>query len=144
VSGHPSGCFASTGDEAKFTINLVVVGKADWDEVRTTTSYYSAKPSPNSVGFHRYAQRAGHLTHGQNHWYRLAGDGSNEQQIGAEVLDNLRNIIVPKLKSENGGPDARTPRDIRGSTPKLTTHPDLPPTRRRGRAELSASAARGW
>ncbi|GAA6527965.1 hypothetical protein IDVR_37670 [Intrasporangium sp. DVR] len=37
---------ASTGNEAKFTINLMVIGKAAWEEARATYSYYSAKPSP--------------------------------------------------------------------------------------------------
>jgi hypothetical protein len=92
---------ASTGDEAKFTINLMVVGKAAWEEARLRNSYYSAKPSPNSIAFHRYQQRAGHLTHGRDHWWRLAGDGSNENQIAAEVLKALREVIVPKLKHES-------------------------------------------
>jgi hypothetical protein len=91
---------ASTGEEAKFTINLMVVGKVDWDEAREHNSYYSAKPSPNTIALHRYAQRAGFLTHGRDHWWRLAGDGGNERQIGAEVLDALRDVIVPKLTSE--------------------------------------------
>ncbi|GAA2156089.1 hypothetical protein GCM10009844_44000 [Nocardioides koreensis] len=91
---------ASTADEAKFTINLMVVGKTAWDEARTRNSFYSGKPSPNTIAHHRYVQRAGHLTHGRDHWWRLAGDGRNEQHIRDEVLDNLLNVIVPKLKSE--------------------------------------------
>jgi hypothetical protein len=91
---------ASTDDEAKFTINLMVVGKAAWDEARSRHSHYSAKPSPNTIALHRYVQRAGQLTHGHDHWWRLAGDGSNERQIGEEVLSALREVIVPTLKSE--------------------------------------------
>lgn len=90
---------ASTGAEAKFTMNLLVVGKAEWDAMRTTAAL-AAKPSPNTIALHRFAERAGQLTHGRDHWYRLAGDGCNEQQVGTEVGDNLRNIIVPKLRSE--------------------------------------------
>ncbi|MCW2751711.1 MAG: hypothetical protein JWR83_2821 [Aeromicrobium sp.] len=92
---------ASTGDEAKFTINLMVVGKAAWEEARIRHSYYPAKPSPNSIAVHRYQQRAGHVTHGHDHWWSLAGDGSNESQIGAEVLKALREVIVPKMRNES-------------------------------------------
>ncbi len=91
---------ASTRDEAKFAINLLVVGKAAWDDARARNSHYAAKPSPNTIVFHRYVQRAGFLTHGRDHWWRLAGDGSNEGQIRAEVLNALREVIVPHLRSE--------------------------------------------
>src|SRR5262245_6913275 len=95
---------ASTGDEAKFTINLMVVGKVAWDEARASHSYYSAKPSPNTVALHRYVQRAGFLSHGRDHWWRLAGNGSNDRQVRDEVLALLRDVIVPKLRSEMADP----------------------------------------
>jgi len=91
---------ASTGDEAKFTVNLMVVGKAAWDEASSRHRHYPAKPSPNTIALHRYVQRAGHLTHGHDHWWRLAGDGNNESQIGEEVLNALRDVIAPKLIRE--------------------------------------------
>jgi hypothetical protein len=91
---------SSTGEEAKFTINLMVVGKVAWNEARTTHRHYSAKPSPNVIALHRYLQRAGFLSHGRDHWWTLAGDGSDERQVGDEVLTLLREVIVPKLRTE--------------------------------------------
>lgn len=91
---------ASTGDEATFTINLMVVGKAAWMEARASHSFYSEKPSPNVIALHRYVQRAGFVTHDHDHWWRLAGDGSNEQQVGNELLAALRDLLAPKLESE--------------------------------------------
>lgn len=91
---------ASTGEEAKFTINLLVVGKSAWDEARAGHSAYSAKPSPNTIARHRYVQRAGFLSHGRDHWWRLDGDGRNERQVGDEVLRILRDLVVPKLRTE--------------------------------------------
>jgi Domain of unknown function (DUF4304) len=91
---------ASTGDEAKFTINLLVVGKSAWDEARASHSYYSAKPSPNTLARHRYWQRAGFLSHGRDHWWRLDGNGTNERRVGDEVHAVLRDLVVPKLRSE--------------------------------------------
>lgn len=91
---------ASTGDECKFTINLLVVGKSAWHEAREQRPWYSIKPSPNTVALCRYQQRAGFLTHGRDQWWRLAGDGSNEAQIRDEILDVLSGHVVPKLKIE--------------------------------------------
>jgi hypothetical protein len=91
---------ASTGDESKFTINLLVVGKNAWQEAREQRPWYSTKPSPNTVALCRYQQRAGFLTHGRDQWWRLAGDGSNEGQIRDEILDVLIRHVVPKLKIE--------------------------------------------
>ncbi|EHR52450.1 hypothetical protein SacmaDRAFT_4262 [Saccharomonospora marina XMU15] len=91
---------ASTSDQAKFTINLLVVGKAAWDDARAQHPWYSARPSPNTIALHRYAQRSGPLICGADHWWHLAGDGSNEDEIRDEVLCALRAVIVPKLKAE--------------------------------------------
>ena len=91
---------ASSGDLAKFTINMLVVGKRAWQEARASRSYYSVKPSPNRIALHRYVQRAGFLSHGRDHWWLLDGDGGNERQIGDEVLGVLRDLVVPKLRRE--------------------------------------------
>lgn len=90
----------STGDAVFFAINLLVVGKSSWDEARAENGYCSMRPSPNTIARHRYMQRAGHLTHGEDHWWELAGDGSNEHEVCEEVLRCLRDVIVPKLKCE--------------------------------------------
>lgn len=90
----------SSGESLKFTINLLVVGKDAWAEARSRNSFYGAKPSPNILGQHRYSQRAGHLTHGKDHWWTLAGDGSNEAAIDSEVLVAIRTTLAPKLRAE--------------------------------------------
>lgn len=91
---------ASTSDETKFTINLLVVGKSAWDDARARHSYYSVKPSPNVIAAHRYSQRVGLLSHGRDHWWRLAGGGSNEAQIADQIQAVLRDVAIPKLKAE--------------------------------------------
>ncbi|WP_353357993.1 DUF4304 domain-containing protein [Intrasporangium sp. DVR] len=45
-------------------------------------------------------QRAGFLSHGRDHWWRLAGDGSNERQVAEDILTLLQDVIVPKLTTE--------------------------------------------
>ncbi len=90
----------STSDVAKFTINLMVVGKGDWERARETHPWYTLRPSPNTVALHRYEQRLGFLTHGRDHWWLLRGDGSNLEAVVDQVLVALRDVAVPKLRAE--------------------------------------------
>jgi len=90
---------ASNAEWVKFTINLLVVGKDAWEEARERSSYLSAKPSPNTLGPHRYAQRIGYLTHGADHWWRLYASEDSESLV-AEVSGALRDVAVPKLRQE--------------------------------------------
>lgn len=92
--------WTSTADEVRFTINLLVVGKLVWEEARAHHRSYPRRPSPNTLAPHRYLQRAGFLSHGSDHWWRLAGDGSNENQISPEIRTLLRDLVIPKLKTE--------------------------------------------
>ena len=91
---------ASTGDEARFTINLMVVGKAAWEGAREQRRWLSARPSPNTIAEHRYQQRIGHLIHGRDHWWRLRGNGSNQTEVAAEVLAAIHDHAIPVLRRE--------------------------------------------
>jgi hypothetical protein len=90
---------ASNAEWVKFTINLLVVGKRAWEEARERSSYLSARPSPNTLGPHRYAERIGYLTHGSDHWWRLYASQDTEPLV-AEILAVLRDVAVPKLLQE--------------------------------------------
>lgn len=90
---------ASNAEWVKFTINLLVVGKQAWEEARVRSPHLSAKPSPNTIGPHRYVQRIGKLTHGDDHWWRLYASQNTEPLI-TEILTVLRDVAVPKLREE--------------------------------------------
>ncbi|MBO0822800.1 MAG: DUF4304 domain-containing protein [Actinobacteria bacterium] len=90
---------ASNAEWVKFTINLLVVGKQAWEEARERSPYLSAKPSPNTLGPHRYEQRIGFLTHGSDHWWRLYASQDTEPLV-AEILVVLRDVAVPRLRQE--------------------------------------------
>lgn len=90
---------ASNADSVKFTINLLVVGKQDWDDARQRSPHLSAIPSPNTLGLHRYAQRVGQLTHGRDHWWRLYASHDPEPLV-AEVTAALREVALPTLRRE--------------------------------------------
>ncbi|BBH16177.1 hypothetical protein Back2_04640 [Nocardioides baekrokdamisoli] len=94
----------STSREAKFTFNLLVVGKSVWSEAFIHRPYIGARPNPNVMSVYRLQQRSGFLTHGEDHWWLLAGDGSNENAISREVLEALRSAIVPAIISEMASP----------------------------------------
>jgi hypothetical protein len=90
---------ASNAECVKFTINLLVVGKQAWDEARERSSHLPAKPSPNTIGPHRYVQRIGHLLHGNDHWWWLYASQDPEPLV-AEVWAVIRDVAVPKLRQE--------------------------------------------
>ncbi len=94
----------STGDEAKVTMNLMVVGKVAWKEARARNSYLR----PNQPYLDRFSSVCPacwlpELSHGRDHWWRLAGaaamNGSSRMRylLGLALL---REVIAPKLKTE--------------------------------------------
>lgn len=101
---------SSTSAETKFTMNLLVVGKDAWSEALAERPYIGAKPNPNVISVYRVQERAGLLTHGTDHWWRLAGNGSNEREIAQEILSAIRNVIVPALKNEIASPSPQPQR----------------------------------
>ena len=102
----------STSDVAKFTINLMVVGKGDWERARETHPWYTLRPSPNTVALHRYEQRLGFLTHGRDHWWLLRGDGKqpgSRRRPGARGPTRCRGSQV---EGRDGRSKPRAPRHI--------------------------------
>jgi len=91
---------ASTAEESKFTMNLLVVGKSEWAAQREVNAWMSAKPSPNVRSLARYQERIGALMKGNDHWWRLAGDGSNERSLDNEILRVLEDLVAPALRRE--------------------------------------------
>ena len=76
-----------------------MVGKQVWEEVRERSPLLSSKPSPNTIGPHRYVQRIGHLTHGGDHWWRPYAS-QDPEPLTAEILAVLRDWRFPKLRHE--------------------------------------------
>jgi len=90
---------ASSAEWVKFTVNLLVVGKHAWEEAREHHPHLPPRPSPNTIGPHRYVQRIGHLTHGGDHWWTMYGS-QDPEPLTAEILEVLRDVAVPKLRQE--------------------------------------------
>lgn len=91
---------SSSAAGVKFTINLLVAGKAPYEAARERASYLSARPSPNVLGGpYRYLQRVGQLTHGADHWWWLRA-GENAEPVIEEIIQVLAEIAIPKLRAE--------------------------------------------
>jgi len=90
---------ASNAEWVKFTMNLMVVGKAPWEDAREEWPSLPARPSPNTLYRHRYAERVGQLTHGRDHWWRI--DAARETgPLIAEITAVLRDVAAPVLRRE--------------------------------------------
>ncbi len=92
---------ASSASLVKFTMNLLVVGKDEWEWARAEHPWMRARPTPNVIPLtRRYWERSGTLTHGGDYWWELAADGSNEDQVADEVLAAVRDVLLPQLRRE--------------------------------------------
>lgn len=91
---------SSNAEWVKFTMNLLVAGKDEYEDARTRASYLGERPSPNVVGGpHRYLERIGHLTHGADHWWYLRANEDNAALI-LEISTVLRDVAVPTLREQ--------------------------------------------
>lgn len=91
---------SSSAAGVKFTINLLVAGKAPYEAARESASYLSARPSPNVRGGpYRYSQRVGQLVHGADHWWWLRA-GEDAEPIIEEVIQVLSGVAIPQLRAE--------------------------------------------
>jgi hypothetical protein len=91
----------SDRDALKFTINLKVVPKAVWEEMRQQRSHLPAKPSPNTIyGNYEWNQRIGLLMPERtDRWWWVYGSEDNTGTF-TEVKRALMEIGVPALRRE--------------------------------------------
>lgn len=90
----------SNSELLTFTINLMVVGKDDWEAARERHQSYSKRPSPNTIARHRYVQRIGHLLGRGDYWWSVHADGRGESAVIEEVAAALRDTATTTLRRE--------------------------------------------
>lgn len=115
---------SSNAEWVKFTMNLLVVGKDEYEDVRTRASYLSERPSPNVVGGpHRYLERVGRMTHGVDHWWYLRANDDSSALI-LEIAAVLRDVAVPKLREQiadrSPGPRGTFEKGLQASKPEIS------------------------
>jgi len=88
----------STG--LKFTINLYVVSKAEWEATRQDRSYLPAKPTANVHWPVGWVKRIGYLMpQGQDYWWSVDST-TNLQGLVSEVVEAICNKAVPAMQEQ--------------------------------------------
>lgn len=92
---------ASTSELSKLTLNVQLIPKARWNELREERQF-PATPSPNTL-YGRVGEfwqvRAGELIDGQDRWWTLDERGRSRRALAVELSDLILDIIVPAVLS---------------------------------------------
>ncbi len=92
---------SSTSELVMFTVNLMVVGKADWMATRTELDWLPVKPSANA-GYpvaSQWVERIGILVDGRDHWWSLDARGTMRDHVSREVVAAITNHGLPAMRT---------------------------------------------
>ena len=119
--GFQKSAFSDSAD-LRFTINLFVVTKNEWDRVRAAKSYYPAKPTSStfwSEGWHRRIGRL--MPEKKDHWWTLAAD-TDLASLSREIVDTIMKCALPAMQEQMTGPNQAseaTPEPAPGAEPSV-------------------------
>jgi hypothetical protein len=93
----------NSGDEVRFTVNLSVIRRDEWESQRATKPHLGKEPSPNTkYGSWASQIRIGHLTpDGDDKWWRIIR-GADIDPVRDDALADLVNLGVPWLIARSG------------------------------------------
>jgi len=85
----------------KFTINLCVVSKNDWELARQERSYLPLKPSANVHWPVGWVKRIGYLLpKGQDYWWSVETT-TDLKGLADEVIDAICNKAIPAMQKQS-------------------------------------------
>ncbi len=92
----------SDRDVVEFTANLSVVTRASWAAAAASDEWLGAKPSPNlhASARDRFQERIGQVMGGDDYWWRLTADGSDEDATCGDFLAIIAEHGIPALQRE--------------------------------------------
>ncbi len=92
--------------EVRFTVNLQVVSRSDWQAARSQRGYLPERPAANTTyGRLVWWQRLGELLPvGRDVWWKV-GPGTDLPALASEVLAAIRDYGLPAMRAqlEGGG-----------------------------------------
>jgi len=90
----------SGADEVRFTVNLSVIGRAEWERQKAAKPYLGRQPKPTfNYGPWADQARIGELTSvGADKWWRIIR-GADIKPVQADALADLLTYAVPWLKA---------------------------------------------
>ena len=90
----------SNSADLRFTVNVYVVSKSDWDSERLKRSYYPEKPSATVHWAVGWNSRIGDvLPIKKDYWWSLNG-GADLQKLAEEVIAAIRDFAIPAMQSK--------------------------------------------
>jgi hypothetical protein len=105
----------SDGHELRFTVNLSVIRREEWDAQAATKSYLGKRPTPSTL-YGNWADqvRIGMLTPGGgDHWWRIVR-GMDAEAVRDDALSELLSYGVPWLREHITARGVRVPVDVHG------------------------------
>lgn len=91
----------SDADAVRFTANVTVASKAEWDRMRQERTHLPAKPAPNTFyGSFVWQKRIGHLLPGgEDHWWSIGSDLSEAPRVAALVAAAIHDHVLPAIRA---------------------------------------------
>jgi len=84
----------------KFTINVYVVSKKQWEEGRNKYSYFPQKPSANTMWQVGWSERIGTLMPSRlDHWWEY-NNQTNDGELAQQVVEAILEYAVPAMQSK--------------------------------------------
>ena len=95
----------SDADSVRFTVNVTVANKAEWERMRQERTHLPAKPAPNRFyGSFVWQKRIGHLLPGgEDQWWEVASDSSEAPKVAAAVAAAIRDHVLPAIHAHLAG-----------------------------------------
>ena len=89
---------SSSADLVRFTINVSVISRQIWAQVREERSHLPATPSPNTFyGDFAWQERIGTLLDGTDRWWTIRTE-KDARSVAEAVLDAVRRAAVPAIE----------------------------------------------
>ena len=84
--------------DLRFTINLYIVTKDEWEIARSTKSYYPKKPTPTTKWSEGWHKRIGQLMPEKtDHWWRLTSS-TDLRSLSKEVITAIEIYGLPEMQ----------------------------------------------
>lgn len=90
----------SDSQKLKFTINIYVISKQQWDEGREQFSYFPKKPSPNTKWQLGWSERIGMLMPSKlDHWWEFNIE-TNASELAEQVVEAISKYAIPAMQAK--------------------------------------------
>jgi hypothetical protein len=90
----------SNAEHIKFTVNVLVVSREEWDGIRATRSHYPEKPTAGTHWAAGAQARIGALMPiGEDYWWDLLPSTSTDE-LSNNVLGTIRDYALPWMRQQ--------------------------------------------